>query len=362
MFVRQIVAMAIWEMKRVNMLLNGFHLLVFCMLSFFTCTTGCNNYNVRVQINDKCILGSEMAWFVTQSGDILRTENGGMAWKEIPGKKYDGFKKIDFIDALHGWGVTSSGKVLSTDNGGETWSYLTTLDYGKEPFAGPFIKIQFLDEKNGWIVDSTSVWSSDNGGYSWRNRTLWKPTDGIKEFASSFYAINKNTAWIGAEHGTLYYTNDGGRSWIAKRIAPQEFGFNLIKFVSEKTGWVGVLASGTMYRTDDGGQTWNVQNSLSDMSGRAVLGIHFANEKQGWAVGTGAKYDDQKLITSKGPVFYTEDGGFIWNAMETKLDEPFFNDVYVANYQILWLIGRNNVYRTTDGGQSWVTVLSLDNR
>jgi photosystem II stability/assembly factor-like uncharacterized protein len=123
---------------------------------------------------------------------------------------------------------------LSTGDGGGEWSYLTALDYRGEPFAGPFLKIQFQDEKFGWIVDLTSVWLTNDGGISWNNVKLWKDSDEIKEVASSFQAVSKNTAWIGAGRGALYRTNNGGRSWTSKRIASQELDFNLIDAITPK--------------------------------------------------------------------------------------------------------------------------------
>jgi photosystem II stability/assembly factor-like uncharacterized protein len=321
-----------------------------------------DGYNAGRRIKDRLILGEAAAWLVTHDGNILKTADGGKEWKEVSGKKYGGFERIDFVDALHGWAITSSGKVLSTGDGGEIWSYLLTLDYSGEPFAGPFLKIQFLDEKIGWIVDLTSVWSTKDGGVSWKNAKLWKASDEIKEVAASFQAVSKDKAWIGAGRGTLYYTDDGGQSWMSKRIASRELDFNLIRFVGEKTGWAGVLASGILYHTGDGGLTWRLQNSLADVSDNAVLGIEFINETHGWAVGRNAVYDGRKLRTSTGPIFYTDNGGSTWNILETKLDEPFFNSIHIVNQQSHWLIGKNNVYRTADGGMSWVRVLSLESR
>jgi photosystem II stability/assembly factor-like uncharacterized protein len=301
-------------------------------------------------------MGSEVAWLITSKGDFLKTGDSGNNWSSVSASQIGGFEQVDFIDLQEGWAVNSKAQVWHTLNGGLDWSRLATLDYANEPFVGPIHKVRFVDAVHGWIVDPFSVWRTDDGGKHWEKVIPWAASDDIKEVVYSCYFINSEIGWLGGDHGAVYSTNDGGRSWQGRRIAPKEMLFDTIQFFDEKAGLVSTKPINIIYLTDDGGKTWH-GNSSSDIDNRwRLLSINFISKNEGWAAGQ----DTSALSKSgKGILLHSLDGGYTWQPIQIEIDEPFFLIVGFTSAREGWLVGNNKVYRTADGGKTWLTVLKL---
>jgi photosystem II stability/assembly factor-like uncharacterized protein len=58
-------------------------------------------------------------------------------------------------------------------------------------------------------------------------------------------------------------------------------------------------------------------------------------------------------------VLRTLDGGATWSELRIGKNQPFFDRVTFYDARHGWLVGRDEVYYTEDGGQSWQVVVSL---
>lgn len=110
--------------------------------------------------------------------------------------------------------------------------------------------------------------------------------------------IDGLTGWIGGESGSIYRTNDGGRTW---RAVATEAGGRIISlsFADWNCGWV--LVEGAVLVTKNGGRSWRRQ----PLEGAERL-VRIDRER-GWALGRGAR------------LMRTIDGGETWS----RAGEPF---------------------------------------
>jgi photosystem II stability/assembly factor-like uncharacterized protein len=156
---------------------------------------------------------------------------------------------VTFIDLDHGWGLdygpggnNETGRLSATTDGGRTWTAL-----GSTPFIGP---IHFVNSQDGWAV-------SEPGGFA--------QASGLPTRAG----------------GTLYRTQDGGRSWQRAQLpalkltvteyrsvsfgVPQFFGADgVVVAWLESNGASGFHDQVAVYSTHDGGDSWTGQLAPSD--------------------------------------------------------------------------------------------------
>ena len=106
---------------------------------------------------------------------IAKTTNGGTTWTgQSAGSTTDLFG-ADFTDTSTGWVVGSSGTIRKTTDGGTNWTAQTsgTTWAVRSTFflSGQILKMDFLDESNGWIVGSAgTVRYTSNGDASWASQ------------------------------------------------------------------------------------------------------------------------------------------------------------------------------------------------
>lgn len=126
-----------------------------------------------------------------------------------------------------------------------------------------------------------------------------------------------------------------------------------------------VVASGGVWKTTNAGTTWT---PVFDDQGSYSIGcitMDPNNPSVLW-VGTGEN-NSQRSVSWGDGVYRSEDGGKSWKNMGLRASEHIgrilvdprnSNVVYVAAQGPLWAAGGDRgLYKTTDGGQSWDTVL-----
>jgi photosystem II stability/assembly factor-like uncharacterized protein len=131
--------------------------------------------------------------------------------------------------------------------------------------------------------------------------------------------------------------------------------------LSETQGWA--LTDGGLFWTKDGGLTWT-RKALPTVSG--VVDLAFLNEQIGWVATLKAGATTSPAVS----VFATPDGGGTWQAAMIPL--PNWTDYAGAQLQMIdvqhgWLLvslltssnsSAGFLFRTLDGGRSWVQVAS----
>ncbi len=92
------------------------------------------------------------------------------------------------------------------------------------------------------------------------------------------YFVDANVGWVVGASGTVIKTADGGKTWTATIIGPDEL--RAIYAIDAQTAWA-AGSGGAIYATKDGGDTWTQQVTPTD---KTLQGICFINDKEGWAV------------------------------------------------------------------------------
>ena len=82
----------------------------------------------------------------------------------------------------------------------------------------------------------------------------------------------------------------------------------------------------------------------------------FVGVADGWASGWSSKVESEGR---KGVVFQTIDGGAHWKPIGNIPNESVYMIVRFSDKEHGWLAGRDSLYRTDDGGNSWRVVLKL---
>jgi len=260
---------------------------------------------------DVAFADAQTGWLVTDAGTVLATTDGGAGWTVVEQAKLTA-KAIAATDARRAWIVGSSSvaadepgasAILRTTDGGETWR---RTGFGMAQLAD----VAFADERHGVLVALDRIWSTRDGGRSWRLRRELPMT-----VLTSVAAGDPRRFWVAGWDTQLgdplvYATRDGGATWRRLRVdvapaKPGELQARQIACAGESL-WItcaaGVLASA------DGGRTWELQQVPAGQP----LAIAAADEEHVLAT------------TASQPILASADGGATWRAFgpEAVLEQP----------------------------------------
>lgn len=251
---------------------------------------------------------------------------------------------------------------------------------GELPRAGLSYRLQFINEREGWLVGGNDLWRTVNGGTSWE---LVYSSDEKGSEIQKFEFLDPQVSWLLRLNG-LYTTEDGGSTWKQtslpsklSRGEPRDVHF----LTGGMVGWMAggiyrpmtraeilgggfpnntispdfdAVLYGCIFRTDDGGKTW-YQQFVSSQAGR-FLSLLFLDAAHALAIGDVG-------------IYYTENGGKQWrtaNLQECvdKEHSNFYEDHPVAasfpDTNTGWLIYDDGyVVKSTDGGHTWCELVRL---
>lgn len=253
------------------------------------------------------------------SEGVLRTTDGGASWLSLPGMPGVAVSALRFTNTTDGWalGQTSSASggrsvVLRTTDGGQTWSVVYngpqgTDDVAAMAFFGPEQGIQVVEAPECAPCGlASAVWETRNGGQQWTQGPAL-PSGGFQSasIVSAQQIFGVTLGGFGAPDA-LYASTTGGTTWRALGTLPTQLGLAQVAFVSPTTGWVcgtvtpagtpSASPEGVLLRTTDGGSHWNAV-TLPDV--RSINSIFFINSGIGW-------------LTSQTGLWRTTDGGDTW--------------------------------------------------
>ncbi|HEY7936935.1 MAG TPA: hypothetical protein VID26_07370, partial [Candidatus Limnocylindrales bacterium] len=250
----------------------------------------------------------------------------------------------EMIDLEHGWAVGDQ-RLLLTADGGSTWRDANPPAPTQGGFPANLLNAHFVDPDHGWVAFAEpfksatdpgfgriDVWRTTNGGQTWAKAELPKAKinndgDVLGPFSFDFLDATHGFAFLSGNYvhsdgdSDLYYTADGGQTWSADRpTGPRSAGVegSSISFATANDGVIAGTPGGSgISVTQDGGKTW------ADASIAAL-----------------ASFGGDIRLFSK-PVFFDSRNGLVAVRLQS------------ASQSV------TRIYRTTDGGSSWLYVTPI---
>lgn len=259
----------------------------------------------KVYVSDKffdvAVMDEKRALVIGYGGKIIETTDGGFTWDQVPSGTEKALYSIDFAPGKKvGWIVGQEGTILKTLDGGKTWARQKTdlwLDnLCKDPEERKYrlgdleavpcqhaylFAISVVDESTAHVIGDKSIytWTSD-GGVTWNTRTLKvESAEAIGEDLELAFEdpvlydvefLDRKRGYIVGEFGKIYYTEDGGFSFVEQQEAlmddesivdildlPTLFD---VEFVDDQHGIAAGL-DGRIAETKDGGKDWSFVKS-----------------------------------------------------------------------------------------------------
>lgn len=291
-------------------------------------------------------------------GGLLRSDDGGEHWERFD--EAGGAEDIVFSPdyATEPIAFASEGlKVYRTEDGGKHWTAVITA-----PVTSLAVSPAFGSDRTVLGSGGVYVYISDDAGMTWISDTIDVDVTSINALAISPAYATDRTLFAGASNG-LYWSQDGGQTWDAigeydgvsvrsLAISPQ-WPQHAVLLVGTDAGVYQLLttdpAQGTVRQSTEGFVTLSA--SPLDWSDSANLLL---------------------TATKNHGVYGSFDDGQSWQPMGLQAGFGYydFTDVAISpsfsTDQVLFAAWRSDtgiggqVYRSTDGGQTWHSVFSTD--
>jgi photosystem II stability/assembly factor-like uncharacterized protein len=312
-------------------------------------------------------------------GSIYRTDDGGQHWQEAESSTSRSLYAVSMADAAVGWAVGQYGTILRTVDAGRTWAVQPSLE-GKQNLH--LFGVHAVDADTAWVV---GVWGTRiltrDGGVTWSDHSVpvtldhplfaWLSTEDqekVREGGAVYEDVALNDVycrprpsemcWIVGEFGTIFRSEDLGRTWIRGSIDSSEIDDSdtgigaaeapylfTVRFSGERDGLIAGLG-GVVLRSLDGGRQWSY--TATDPR-RSFFSIARATDRF-------------VAVGEKGLVRFSRDAGKTWTAPAPG-DLPdvfsFLRDLdFDAAGKVGYIVGRGGmILRSDDAGRRWRSVL-----
>ena len=245
---------------------------------------------------------------------------------------------VYFINKLNGIAVGDSGTIIRSQDGGLNWNLILQVDSIK------FKKVKFWNDQYG-IAIGTSVYLTDDGGLTWREREM-----PIKNFYD-IDLISENEAIMSGSQGKIYKIAEFGENIHQINITPTGINLSHISFINQSVGFAHFqdASLARLFKTVDGGINWIEIEALSEVLFALVEDLKFLTEEIGFR---GGWYNPhlQKTI----------DGANNWDQTESKNSEwDFWSSIYdfhIENNQPYTFFAcgwYGEIFRSIDYGANW---------
>lgn len=284
--------------------------------------------------------------------------------------------------------------VLRSANGGTDWQTANSIkDKPNSSLSGSNISVLKFKPGSTEVLFASSynngMFVSEDGGTSWR------------QILSTFFVLDfvfdpQNSeiiyaSGIAADHGRVLVTRDMGKSW--QEIYNEATSGNGVRAILAETSqrlYIG-LEDGNMVRSDDAGLSWKLVKNFSTRinairsynGGLYVLGrnkgLFRSEDGQNFNNVTGKVGSEDGLhifsnvgtynqfvignssmyLTTDNGLFRSFDQGVTWKRLVLPLQDQSASIMAVAaaatNDSVVYTAVGSNIYKSTDGGNTWQT-------
>jgi len=268
------------------------------------------------------------------------------------------------------------------------------------------MQLDMVSSSVGWGISTNAVVRTTDGGAEWTRVLTLPKAAGMNWFSFRLAALNSSQAWLAEERAirvrgdatasrggsqsarlTIRATTNGGVTW--SRATPWlprsvQSSVNSLQFVNSKVGWLMVVQTGMgapghnalsheLLGTTDGGLTWSriefnygnrhSPHAISDCAFEAH--VTFTSQSDGWATSV-----SEGCRPPTHSVYRTTDGGSTWLVRDLPVKRgwnpsvcrcrsylysqpPTFSGKVGVLPAIVSPPGEVVLYRTSNGGNSW---------
>lgn len=215
------------------------------------------------------------------------------------------------------------------------------------------------------VRNGFGYWKTTNGGSNWTNISI-SPNPG-NFFKIRFFQLDNTLVYAAAENG-FYKSTNSGDTWsrvFTGRVS--DFAMNPININMIYIGvWNSANSPGGIYKSVNGGSNWAQVFGVGN-SNIGNTSVSLCEAVPNTIYASFARNDNQDLLF----VAKSTDGGSNWINLSSNLPDPpsdifrrqgdYDNVISVSpNQQNIVLFGGVGLYRTSDGGNSWVNLRGLD--
>jgi photosystem II stability/assembly factor-like uncharacterized protein/sugar lactone lactonase YvrE len=302
------------------------------------CGTDVRGGELSYDFKDVTFVTSDAGWLNT-GPSILRTLDGGRTWTVQSPPQEDPARtrwvdQMQFLDPRHGWVLLDGGSFYQTSDGGENWERIETQPGKTSPSFGKpgLAAFAMISPQVGFALtaEESLLLRTTDGWRTWETHRIrrWRASLDKLTF------LDANRGWA-AGRESIYTTNDGGRTWRYLAKAPG----HTLQFLSETDWWALEYDTRRLVRTRDGGQTWQICG-VTDPPIR-IDAFAFRTPDMGWAAG------------QAGFMLRTTDGCMTWETVHTSAIANFNAVHFVDARIGWVVGEADTVVKTVDGGQTW---------
>lgn len=156
----------------------------------------------------------------TSDGDIVKSENGGVAWKVV--NRVDGAKILELVmdptDSRVLYGLVDRQGLVKTVDGGQTWTPIKKeLDAFDGARRGNHIVLDPTTKGRVYLISRYGITKSDDAGATWTALSLPTPPGTVDMRAFAVHPKDKNRL-VYATDKAVIWSVDGGQTWTPKKL------------------------------------------------------------------------------------------------------------------------------------------------
>ena len=196
-------------------------------------------------------------------------------------------------------------------------------------------------------VNNVLYRSNDTGG-SWQPVNVAFDT-GNYYYSSAFFGLADGQVMY-YQYGSAFISQDAGKTWSAMKLpgGPSAYGTYFGPTSTQSLGAQGIqlnFSDGSSYRSSDLGQTWATVLAPTTVPSSNQLRAFWALDAK-HALG----------VSSTNQLMGSSDGGRSWVVKQSGIYAGYTPRIMFASAKVGWLyLGDGHLYRSTDGGDTWVT-------
>jgi len=206
--------------------------------------------------------------------------------------------------------------------------------------------------------EGDGLFKTTNGGATWGS------IEGFRNEDLRSIAIDPNdhlTIWV-ATISFISQSTDGGKTWTQYdparkgRVWRNYYSVTVDPLQQDVvyvgcSGLYGSGDGGVIFRTTDSGRSWEQLALKADHVPWAIA-VNPGNRQEVWLV-------TDTFSSEDGSIYRSADGGLSWVTVETGLTPGWFEEIVInpLHPKTVYVGGENGVYRTKDGGKTWKQLL-----